>query len=289
MAEQETILEAQGLTKEFKGFVAVKDVNLRVRRHTIHALIGPNGAGKTTCFNLLTKFLQPTRGRITYKGADITAQAPSDVARLRFVLAAQRDHYLPLKVIKEQLDAADRGSETTDAPSPPRGLKAVPAEGLPGPEEFADSPTRRLTQEEMLEQSGIDLAGLRELEQYGLVRPGAGGFYDTEAVDVARLVRTMAEYGIEPRHLRAFRASADREVGLLEQIVAPLYRQHGEDARGRADEALRELAALSVGLFVRIAYWTVVAGDPGPTPGDDHKVSGTSHHAIRRRRIPDPR
>ena len=66
------ILETRGLTKEFKGFVAVKDVHLKVRRGSIHALIGPNGAGKTTCFNLLTHFLEPTRGRILYKGRDIT-------------------------------------------------------------------------------------------------------------------------------------------------------------------------------------------------------------------------
>ena len=70
-----TILETEDLTKEFAGFVAVNGVNLRVERGTIHALIGPNGAGKTTCFNLLTKFLQPTRGRITYKGHDITRAA----------------------------------------------------------------------------------------------------------------------------------------------------------------------------------------------------------------------
>ncbi|MGH3757071.1 transcriptional regulator FtsR [Actinophytocola sp.] len=173
---------------------------------------------------------------------------PADVARLRFVLAAQRDHYLPLKVIKEQLDAADRGETGQDPPRPPRGLMSVPAHGLPGADEFADSPVRRLTQEELLERADIDTGTLRELEQYGLVRPGAAGFYDTESVAVARLVRNMAGYGIEPRHLRAFRASADREVGLLEQIVAPMYRQPGEDARGRADEAMRELAALSVGL-----------------------------------------
>ena len=66
------ILETRGLTKEFRGFVAVQDVDLRVRRGTIHALIGPNGAGKTTCFNLLTKFLAPTAGRIVFKGRDIT-------------------------------------------------------------------------------------------------------------------------------------------------------------------------------------------------------------------------
>ena len=184
--------------------------------------------------------IQPARTPSGYR--QFTA---ADVARLRFVLAAQRDHYLPLKVIKEQLDAADRG-EGDALPRPP--LSTVPDEGLPGAEEFADSPVRRLTQEEMLEQAELDLPALRELEQHGLVRPGAAGFYDTESVSVAKLVRAMAEYGIEPRHLRAFRASADREVGLLEQVVAPLYRQPGDDARGRADEAMRALAALSVGL-----------------------------------------
>ena len=170
---------------------------------------------------------------------------PADVARLRFVLAAQRDHYLPLKVIKEQLDAADRGETDADLP---RALSAVPADGLPGADEFAETPVRRLTREELLERAGIDAAALRELEQYGLVRPGAAGLYDTESAAIARLARGLADYGIEPRHLRAYRASADREVGLLEQIVAPLYRQHGEEARGRADEAMRELAALSAGL-----------------------------------------
>jgi DNA-binding transcriptional MerR regulator len=187
--------------------------------------------------------IQPARTASGYRQF-----TPADVARLRVVLAAQRDHYLPLKVIKEQLDAADRGDDADDLPRSSRGLASVPAEGLPAAEEFADAPTRRLTQEELLEQADISTSMLRDLEQYGLVRPGAAGFYDTESAAVAKLVRMMAEYGIEPRHLRAFRASADREVGLLEQIVAPMYRQHGDDARGRADEAMRELAALSVGL-----------------------------------------
>ena len=75
------ILETRGLTKEFKGFVAVNDVSLKVRRGTIHALIGPNGAGKTTCFNLLTKFLAPTRGQILYKGHDITGESAARIAR----------------------------------------------------------------------------------------------------------------------------------------------------------------------------------------------------------------
>jgi branched-chain amino acid transport system ATP-binding protein len=85
----DVILETEGLTKEFRGFLAVKDVTLRVRRGTIHGLIGPNGAGKTTCFNLLTKFLTPTRGRITYNGREITRARPADVARLGLVRSFQ--------------------------------------------------------------------------------------------------------------------------------------------------------------------------------------------------------
>ena len=91
----EFILETHGLTKEFAGFVAVSDVNLRVKRGTIHALIGPNGAGKTTCFNLLTKFLQPSRGQILYKGQDITSMAPADVARLGLVRSFQISAVFP--------------------------------------------------------------------------------------------------------------------------------------------------------------------------------------------------
>ena len=85
----DVILETEGLTKEFHGFVAVKDVALRVRRGTIHALIGPNGAGKTTCFNLLTHFLTPTRGRIRFNGREITGSRPADIARLGLVRSFQ--------------------------------------------------------------------------------------------------------------------------------------------------------------------------------------------------------
>jgi len=85
----DTILETRGLTKEFRGFVAVKDVNLKVRRGSIHALIGPNGAGKTTCFNLLTHFLTPTRGQIFYGGREITGSRPAAIARMGLVRSFQ--------------------------------------------------------------------------------------------------------------------------------------------------------------------------------------------------------
>jgi branched-chain amino acid transport system ATP-binding protein len=102
----EVILETAGLTKEFRGFVAVKDVNLRVRRGTIHALIGPNGAGKTTCFNLLTKFLTPTRGRITYNGRDITHAKPADIARLGLVRSFQISAVFPHLTVLENVRVA---------------------------------------------------------------------------------------------------------------------------------------------------------------------------------------
>jgi branched-chain amino acid transport system ATP-binding protein len=105
MAE-DTILETRGLTKEFKGFVAVKDVSLKVRRGSIHALIGPNGAGKTTCFNLLTHFLEPTRGQIFFKGSEITGSAPARIARMGLVRSFQISAVFPHLTVLENVRVA---------------------------------------------------------------------------------------------------------------------------------------------------------------------------------------
>jgi len=102
----DVILETEALTKEFRGFVAVKDVTLRVRRGTIHALIGPNGAGKTTCFNLLTHFLTPTRGRIRFNGRDITGSRPADIARLGLVRSFQISAVFPHLSVLENVRIA---------------------------------------------------------------------------------------------------------------------------------------------------------------------------------------
>ena len=102
----ETILKTEDLTKEFTGFVAVNGVSLAVERGTIHALIGPNGAGKTTCFNLLTKFLSPTRGKIFYKGEDITGLRPADVARLGLVRSFQISAVFPHLSVLENVRIA---------------------------------------------------------------------------------------------------------------------------------------------------------------------------------------
>jgi branched-chain amino acid transport system ATP-binding protein len=102
----DVILETERLTKEFRGFVAVKDVSLRVRRGTIHALIGPNGAGKTTCFNLLTHFLTPTRGRIRFKGRDITGARPAEIARLGLARSFQISAVFPHLTVLENVRIA---------------------------------------------------------------------------------------------------------------------------------------------------------------------------------------
>ncbi|RJQ81524.1 MerR family transcriptional regulator [Pseudonocardiaceae bacterium YIM PH 21723] len=168
---------------------------------------------------------------------------PVDVERLRFVLAAQRDHYLPLKVIKEQLDAADGGLR------PPRQLVAVDRDPAPAmPADFLTGLETRLTREDLLAQAVIGEDLLTEIIEYGLIKPGAAGFFAPDDVTIAATVRSMTHFGLEPRHLRAFRTSADREVGLLAQITAPVAQRPHPQARDRAAELARELAALSVTL-----------------------------------------
>lgn len=176
--------------------------------------------------------------------------------RLRYVLTAQRDHYLPLRVIKDHLEALDRGLEPAAHPStgPRVPMTLVSSEGLPGPEAFGkDATDIRLSRRELLETAELDEASLVQLEQYGLVSTRTGGtHYDGTSLSIARTVAEMSRFGIEPRHLRAFKAAADREVGLVEQVVTPLVRQRGPEARARAEEVARELAALSVRLHAAL-------------------------------------
>jgi branched-chain amino acid transport system ATP-binding protein len=136
----DAILETEDLTREFKGFIAVKGVNLGVRRGAIHALIGPNGAGKTTCFNLLTSFLSPTRGRIRYNGRDITGMSPAQIARLGLVRSFQISAVFPHLTVLENVRIAlqrKRGgsfdfwrSERTLESLNPRALELIDAVGL---------------------------------------------------------------------------------------------------------------------------------------------------------------
>lgn len=150
--------------------------------------------------------------------------------RLRFVLSAQRDRYLPLRVIREQIQALDNGERVV-------GL------GFAGPAELV-----RLTRAELAERSGLDEARLAELERYGLLPPAANGTYGADALAIARTAARLAEYGLEARHLRPYKATADREVGLLAQLVAPLTRQAGPGGRAQALDTVHELASLCAAL-----------------------------------------
>ncbi len=196
MAE-EIILETEDLTKEFRGFVAVNGVSLRVRRGSIHALIGPNGAGKTTCFNLLTKFLTPSRGRITYHGREITHAPPADIARLGLVRSFQISAvFLHLTVLENVRIALQRRrgssfdfwrSERVLDRYNERALELIEAVGL---SEFAATPAVELSYGR---KRALELATTLALEPEMMLldEPTAGmGHEDIDRI--AALIKRMA-------------------------------------------------------------------------------------------------
>ena len=172
--------------------------------------------------------------------------SPYDVERLRYVLAAQRDHYLPLKVIKEQLDAVDRGQDPiSERPSGTRLPRSLVVAPIAESEALALSPAdMRMSRAELLIETGLTTSDLRELEHYGLIAPGHGGYFDADAVLTARTVAELLAAGLEPRHLRPFRSAADREAGIIGQMVAAQARQKDPDARERAGSEAAQLAAM---------------------------------------------
>jgi len=181
--------------------------------------------------------------------------AADDVTRLRYILTMQRDHYLPLRVIGEHLDAIDRGLEPPPVESlvPTVPKVALSSDGLPSPESFSRTDQLRLSRQELLKIAGVEEDLLDELEQFGLIRRRVGSrHYDTDALVIAQTARELADYGFEPRHLRAFKTAADREVGLVEQVIAPHRRGRDAAAAARAEETVSEIAALSVRLHATL-------------------------------------
>lgn len=177
-----------------------------------------------------------------------------DVARLRYVLAAQRDQYLPLRVIRQQLD------EGAHIPPAPRPTLVAVTDDFDGQE--TPRPQDRLRRAELLDRAGISEELLTELERHGLLAPRAGDWYDADALTIAEVAGQLAEYGIQPRHLRPYRVAADREVGLFAQVIAPLLRQQASlrdtvdrrdlASRAQADDAMRELMLLSQRLHLAL-------------------------------------
>ncbi len=174
--------------------------------------------------------------------------SPDDIGRLRYVLSQQRDNYLPLRVIKEQLDAIDRGLVPPGAGGVPQTAHLGVADSAPGADHFRPStPSMRLSREELLNASGLTSDQLSELEQFGLLAKRPGGHYDDDALAIAQVVVEMARFGLEGRHLRAFRTFADREIGIFGQVVGPdvATAQSRGQGPGRGDGARTRLVVRS--------------------------------------------
>lgn len=171
----------------------------------------------------------------------------ADVARLRYVLVAQRDRYWPLKVIRDALDAMDRG--LPDPVSSPAGRVRPPEPAadpeLPTAAQLREPSRLSLTGPELREAAGLDKETFHSLQSYGLLPSATSGYFDEHDLAVAGAARTLAAHGLEPRHLRAFRTAADREVGLVQHALATSR----EDAReARAAELLSACVRLHVAL-----------------------------------------
>ena len=169
----------------------------------------------------------------------------ADVSRLRYVLTAQRDHYLPLRVIKEHLEALDRGEPL---PAGAAGGATVP----PPARHDDESGVPPLTPEQFARAAGLEPEQLADCVQFGLLATDADGRHPAGDLPVARAAAGLARHGIEPRHLRVYKTGVEREAGLVEQLVAPVLRARSEEARTRATEKLRELAVLSAQLHTAL-------------------------------------
>lgn len=181
-----------------------------------------------------------------------------DCARLRFILTAQRDHYLPLKVIRAQLDAQPDGElPAFNTPTPPPagvgGRNRRRRQRGPRSDTSAVAPAHvRLSREELLRRAGVDDELLTALLKAGIITTGPAGFFDEHAVVILQCARALSDYGVEPRHLRAFRSAADRQSDLIAQIAGPVGKAGKAGARDRADDLAREVAALAITLHTSL-------------------------------------
>ena len=175
-----------------------------------------------------------------------------DCARLRFVLTAQRDQYLPLKVIKAQLDAQpDNELPASAGYSTPRLVQVADGDSTGDPAAIA--PTQvRLSREDLVARSGIDNSMLSALVTAGVIKPGPAGLFDEHSVTIAQCAKALADYGVEPRHLRAFRSAADRQSDLIAQIAGPVAAAGKAGARDRGADLAREVAALAITLHTSL-------------------------------------
>ncbi len=177
--------------------------------------------------------------------------AHADIERLRYVLTAQKENYYPLKVIRDHLDAIDRGLEPPTAPSAtPRAPTVVLAHDADGTR--LEGPELRLSRAELLQSAGVEDELLGQIEGFGLIAPGRSGHYDAAALLIATTVGELAAYGLEPRHLRSIKSAADREADFVEQVATPQRRKRDAAAQARADETVRQLSTLTLRLHTAL-------------------------------------
>ena len=170
--------------------------------------------------------------------------AEADVERLRYILTMQRDHYLPLKVIRDHLEMIDRGIEppSVEAPAPTSLAVAEPESPVVpvAPRQTGDKRPIRLTRRELIQVSGLSEATLIELERQQMVLPRRGSlYYGREALTICVVARKLQNYGMDTRHMRAIKQSAEREAGLVEQAVQPYLRRSGQEAAAAASEVTK--------------------------------------------------
>lgn len=172
-----------------------------------------------------------------------------DLDRLRFILTAQRDQYLPLRVIRDRLDRLEQQAgqaahhaQTTQPPAPVPSQRRPASNGYSDPGETV-GPAQMLTRRELIEAAGLSEALLTELETFGLLRR-VGRHYSADALEVARTAVGLTAFGVEARHLRAVRAAAERETTMIESLVAPILRQRGAGARELASRTAGDCATL---------------------------------------------
>jgi DNA-binding transcriptional MerR regulator len=175
-----------------------------------------------------------------------------DCARLRYVLTAQRDHYLPLKVIKARLDEHPDGELPQLAGFAFAAPRLMTVDGQASTSDGVRATHVRLSREDLLERAGIDDALLSALTRAGVVIAGRAGLFDEDDVVILQCAKALAEFGVEPRHLRAFRSAADRQSDLIAQIAGPVGKGGKTGARDRADDLAREVAALAITLHTAL-------------------------------------
>ena len=188
-------------------------------------------------------------------GSGYRTFSAEDLERLRYILTAQRDRFWPLKVIRDALDALDRGLQPAGSPEAPSLPTVPPADvdpALPTAGDLTRASSLRLTAAEVREAAGLDDTTFTELTTFGLLRPDPAGHYGEPALAVARAAGALAAYGVEPRHLRPFRTAADREIGLVQQVTSPM-RGRGTAGRGAAGEdPTPQLLALCIALHASL-------------------------------------